>query len=164
MEIVLRPYLENDFDILFKIRNDFEIQYMLMTNPKPNTKSKTLQWIENKAAANDSVFFIISNEVNETIGYIQAVKINQINKNCNIGIALEKKWWGKGIAGEALLNMEYYLKNTYNLKKVVVEILFENINSIKSFTKANYKQVGVLQKHFYAKNKFHDVCILEKFI
>ena len=164
MEIFLRPYLEKDFDILFEIRNDFEMQFMLMVNPKPNTKNKTLQWIEKKTNGEDSVFFIISNSKNESIGYIQATNIDHINKNCNIGIAVNKNWRGKGVAGKALLSLENYLKNTFNIKKVVVEILCENMSSIKSFTKANYNHVGVLQKHFYAKNNFYDVCILEKLI
>ncbi len=164
METYLRPYLEEDFDVLFKIRNDFDMQYMLMTRPKPNTKRKTIQWIENKTDSDDSVFFVITNDANETIGYIQAVKINQINKNCNIGIVIDKKWWGKNIAREALLNMEDYLKNTFDIHKVVVEVLDENVNSIKAFTKVNYRQVGILKQHFYARKRFHDVSILEKFI
>jgi RimJ/RimL family protein N-acetyltransferase len=164
LEIIIRPYKDHDFETLQKIRNDFELQYILMANPKPNTKSRVLNWIENKTSGDKSVFFVISNENDKTIGYVQAVEVDILNRNCYIGIAIEKKWRGKGVFNFTIKLIEEYLKNTYNIQKVIAEILKSNSNSIESFKKNNYKLAGTLKSHFYYKNNFHDVCLYEKLI
>ena len=81
MEIIIRAYSNDDLDDLEKIRNDVDLQYSLLVNPKPNTRQRVLEWIEKKTSDSDSVFFVISNEKNDTIGYVQAVSINTLNKN-----------------------------------------------------------------------------------
>ena len=40
MEIIIRAYKDHDFETLEKIRNDVELQYLLMANPKPNSKTR----------------------------------------------------------------------------------------------------------------------------
>jgi RimJ/RimL family protein N-acetyltransferase len=164
LEIIIRPYKDHDFETLEKIRNDFELQYLLMANPKPNTKARVLQWIENKTAGENSVFFVISNEHDDSIGYVQAVEIDLLNRNCYLGIAILEKWRGRRIFNSAIKLIEDYLKNTYNINKVIAEILTSNTNSIESFKKNKYQVVGALKSHFYYKNDFHDVCIYEKLL
>ena len=164
MEIIIRAYKENDFETLEKIRNDVELQYLLMANPKPNTKTRVLQWIENKTAGDNSVFFVISNDKDETIGYVQAVELDLLNRNCYVGIAIAKEWRGKGIFKATISRIEEYLKNTYNINKVMAEILKSNPDSILAFSNNGYLSVGTMKNHFYYKSKFHDVCIYEKFI
>ena len=162
MEIIIRAYKEHDFETLEKIRNDIDLQYLLMANPKPNTKARVLQWIENKTAGENSVFFVISNNNNETIGYVQATSIDTLNRNCYVGIAIAKEWRGKGIFKAAIARIEEYLKNTYNINKVLAEILKSNSGSIKAFSSNGYFLAGTMKNHFYYKSEFHDVCIVEK--
>ena len=164
MEIIIRAYEDHDFETLEKIRNDFELQYLLLSNPKPNTKARVINWIENKTAGDNSVFFVISNKKNETIGYVQAVGLDLLNRNCYFGVAISKNWQGKGVFTKAVLLLEQYLKDTFNIKKIVGELLVSNINSIKALEKTGYLQVGLLKEHFYCKSAFHDVCIIEKIL
>ena len=163
MEIIIRAYKEHDFETLENLRNDVELQYLLMANPKPNTKTRVLQWIENKTAGDNSVFFVISNDKDETLGYIQATSIDTLNRNCYLGIAIAKEWRGKRIFKASISRIEEYLKNTYNINKIVVEILKSNSNSIQAFSNNGYLLVGTMKDHFYYKSEFHDVCIHEKF-
>jgi hypothetical protein len=86
MEIIIRAYKDHDFETLEKIRNNFELQYLLLANPKPNTKLRVLQWIENKTAGVNSVFFVISNDKDDTIGYAQATELDLLNRNCYFGV------------------------------------------------------------------------------
>ena len=164
MEIIIRAYKDHDFETLEKIRNDVDLQYLLTAHPKPNTKTRVLQWIENKTAGDNSVFFVISNNKNETIGYVQAAELDLLNRNCYFGVAISEKWTGKGVFTKAVLLLEQYLKDTFNIKKTICEVLVSNINSIKALEKTGYLQVGLLKEHFYYKSAFHDVCIIEKIL
>lgn len=164
MSICIRPYKDKDFEVLEKIRNDFHLQHVLLTNPKPNNKKRVLQWIENKSAGEKSVFFVISNEKEETIGYVQAVNIDTLNRNCYIGIVIDKNWRGKGVFKPSIQLIEKYLKNTYNIHKIIAEILHTNIESLKAFQKNHYEKIGTFKNHFYFNEEFHDVCIFEKMI
>ena len=58
MEIIIRAYSNEDLADLEKIRNDVDLQYSLLVNPKPNTRQRVLEWIEKKTADSDSVFFV----------------------------------------------------------------------------------------------------------
>jgi diamine N-acetyltransferase len=164
MEIIIRAYSNDDLDDLEKIRNDVDLQYSLLVNPKPNTRQRVLEWIEKKTSDSDSVFFVISNEKNDTIGYVQAVSINTLNKNCYVGMVLGKEWRGKGIFKPAISLVEKYLLNTYNLKKFIAEILESNSDSINAFRNNGYNLSGTMKEHFYYKSKFHNVCIYEKLL
>ena len=95
MKIIIRAYKDHDFETLEKIRNDFELQYLLMANPKPNTKARVLQWIENKTAGDNSVFFVISNDKDETIGYIQATSIDIVKSKLLCGNQQSQKNGGE---------------------------------------------------------------------
>ena len=164
MEIIIRAYKDHDFETLEKIRNNFELQYLLLANPKPNTKLRVLQWIENKTAGVNSVFFVISNDKDDTIGYVQAAELDFLNRNCYFGVAIAEKWRGKGVFTKAVLLLEEYLKNTFNIKKVIGELLISNVTSIKALEKTGYYKVGLRKEHFYYKLAFHDVCIVEKIL
>ena len=164
MEIIIRAYKDHDFETLEKIRNNFELQYLLLANPKPNTKLRVLQWIENKTAGVNSVFFVISNDKDDTIGYAQATELDLLNRNCYFGVAIAEKWRGKGVFTKAVLLLEEYLKNTFNIKNVIGELLISNVTSIKALEKTGYYKVGLRKEHFYYKSAFHDVCIVEKIL
>lgn len=164
MDVLLRPYSEHDYDKLEEARNDFELQYTLLAHPKPNTRKKVQEWIENKTAAQNSVFFVISDNSKQTIGFVQATEIDFINRFCYVGIYICQEFRGKGIMKTAIRLLEKYLHNTFNIRKTLAKILIENLSSVQAFKKAGYSEAGILKKHFYFSSAFHDVSIYEKFI
>lgn len=160
--IALRPYNEDDFEVLKRIRNDIDLQLLLLSHPKPNNYKKVIEWIEQKSNNTDSVFFVIAGNNNLPLGFIQATQMDLISGTCYIGIVIDDKFRGKGIAAAAIGLLENYLTEVFNIRKTIVHILSENQSSQKTFSKSGYEIVGVFKQHFYFKNKLHDVAIMEK--
>lgn len=161
-KIVLRPYTDIDFEVLYGLRNDFELQSLLLTYPRPNKIKNVLEWIMQKTEDRSSVFFVISDPDKLTKGFIQATQMDFVSGTCYIGIALIEEFRGKEIALNSIFLLEEYLINVFNIRKVLVNILSDNENSIKTFSRAGFKTVGSLSKHFYFQREYHDVIIMEK--
>jgi len=162
--VFLRPYKEHDFKVLFEIRNDPVIQTLLITHHKPNTTSEVLEWILVKSNSIDGVFLIIANSDDNALGFVQAKEIDRISLTCYAGIALHPQNQKKGIFPEAFGLFEQYLKETFDIRKVIVEILEENIPSLKSFQRIGYTQAGILSEHYYHDGIVSDVIIMEKLL
>lgn len=162
--ISIRPYKQQDFQVLFEIRNDPEIQTLLLTHHKPNSKDEVLDWIQKKSDSINGVFFVIADKDDNALGFVQAKEIDRISLNCYAGLALHPKHQRKGIFPTAFSLLEQYLKDTFALRKVIVEILEGNYPSIKSFLRIGYKKAGILSKQYYHDGVLSDVLILEKFL
>jgi len=164
-KVTLRPYIEKDIDVLFNIRNNLRIQDMLMVLPKPNTRQNVLEWVKNKENSENSIFFILSENIsNNAIGFIQIVDIDFRNRHGCIGIAFDENFQGKGYFIEVMKLMESYAIKYYGLIKLIAYIFESNEKSIKAFEKLGYIKSGVLKKHFYQDKLFHNVCIYEKLL
>lgn len=164
-KIILRHLLEKDYLYLLKIRNDFDLQFRLMSIPQPNNIEKVKDWVNNRMIDPSSLFFIIANKsTDETCGYIQAINIDNIHRRCEMGICLGEEFQGLGLHKEACNLFENYLVSFFNMHKIIIYLLINNKYSDIAFTRAGFKKVGILKQHFYNANKLHDVQIMEKII
>jgi len=163
-ECNIRPYKKSDFDVLASMRNDAELQKLLITHAKPNSDSEVEEWIRRKAESDNTVFFVIASDNDRAVGFLQAADIDLISGVCRIGIALDKDCRGKGLFRPAMTMMEDYLKNYYKIRKVIAEILDINKHSRSAFEKQGYTLAGVLKEHYYNDNKYYDIQVYEKFL
>lgn len=162
---VLRPWVEQDVPLLERLRNDVELQAMLMTQPRPNSEQRVLEWLATKTEADDGLFFIISDsKTGNAVGYLQVVNINQQNGTCEMGICLSPEAQGKGYGASAMHALEEYLRTTFNLRKLSLFVLVDNTGAIAFYVKAGFSEAGRLREHFYHDGKYKDVFIMEKFL
>lgn len=163
-KIILRPFVENDLDFLFNLRNDTDIQFFLMTHPRPNPIYKVKEWVIRKTNDPEGLFFIISDFQNLPAGFLQISKMHYINKTCELGIALSEQNRGKGYFKESVRLIEDYLYNVFSIGKVMVYVLMINEISLKAFKRMGYEQCGLLKDHYFNKGKFYNTVMLEKIL
>lgn len=103
------------------------------------SKSKTIEQIKKGLDHKDSYYFMINN-LGSDIGYVIFFKTK--NKCAYITIAIDKKYWGKGYAQEAisLLEKEGIRAGVKNFK---LEVYPENHKALNLYSKLNYKKEGV---------------------
>jgi RimJ/RimL family protein N-acetyltransferase len=129
---LLRMPLPEDMELLLSLRNDIELQSMLMSLAKPSNPSKIDGWIQKKLSDENSVFFIIADaKNNEIIGYLQFVNMDFIHQRGELGICIAKEHHGGGYAKEALLLLEGYVKNIFNIHKIVLQVLHNNFRDTR---------------------------------
>lgn len=163
--IVLRAPIEEDKPFFFTLRNNVQLQMLLMTLPRANSLRRVNDWLGGMLDDPQTVLFVIADKSNnEAIGYIQLTRMNFIHGIGELGICVDEPAQGKGRAAEALRLLEEYVRNVFNIRKVVLRVLASNKRAIAFYKKEGYKTVGVHKNHFYQRQAFHDVVIMEKFL
>lgn len=164
-KIILRPIEQEDLNYLVKWRNDEDIFSQLGGGYFPVSKTEMAQWMPN-FCKNDkaNVRFIIQME-NKPVGYISLTNINYINRNAELGIYLgEQNCRGKGIASQALKQLESFASNHLGLFKIKLLVNSKNTAAIRMYKKNDYEYVGTYQKERLINKEWLDVDIMEKVI
>jgi len=163
--ICLREPWESDISLLVSMRNDIDLQMKLMTFPRANTSQKVKDWLINNLNNPQTVFFIIAKKIDKSpCGYIQLVNMDFINCLGELGICLVQSSQGKGYGKEAIQVLEKYVEEIFNIRKIILKVLANNLNAIGLYERLGYAKVGYYQKHFYAQGNFLDVVLMEKFL
>jgi [ribosomal protein S5]-alanine N-acetyltransferase len=88
--------------------------------------------------------------------HIGNIKVGPINKRHNIadiGILIgDKKFWGKGIATQAITVLIDFGFNQLNLEKITAGCYEKNTASKKAFEKAGFKVEGFFRNHVNASD------------
>jgi len=101
-------------------------------------------------------FGIELREKKELIGTINFLNINKKNKNSEIGIWISKKYWGQGLAKEALVLMLRFGFEKLKLERIQARVLHKNIPAQNLLKKLGFKLEGKLRRKTYFKNKWYD--------
>lgn len=99
-------------------------------------------------------------EPNIVIGSCGFHSVNKSFSSIEIGYELNKAYWGKNIAYEAVVAMlSYCFKNEFPfpINRVSATTNLESVKSIKLLNKLGFTEEGILREYGYWKNKFHDL-------
>ncbi|NMC61437.1 MAG: GNAT family N-acetyltransferase [Candidatus Methanofastidiosa archaeon] len=161
-DIIIRPYEKSDYKILRDIRNNPLIQFQLITHFKYNNPQMVTGWIRRKTRDKKGVFLVISDLHNSTLGFLQAKDIDLTNRTCYAGIALHPSNQKIGIFPKAFGMFENFLIDNIGIRKILVEILSDNLASLKSFTRIGYSRIGIMHEHYFCNGAFYDIVLMEK--
>lgn len=115
------------------------------------TKELFENWVSEYEKPNTYRWGIELKETKELIGVIDVVSISLPKEICEIGYALSRKSWGKGIMTEALEAVLDYLLNKANFYLVQITYFPKNIASGRVIEKNGLTKIAILPK--FAKNK-----------
>ena len=117
--LTLRRFTLSDAQAMFENwANDENVTKFLTWQPHKDvnvTKQLLGLWCESYKNENYYQWAIVLNEINEPIGSISAVKIDERTNSVTIGYCIGKKWWRQGITSEAL--------------NAVIKFLFEEVGA-----------------------------------
>jgi len=102
----------------------------------------------------------LKSEPNIVIGSCGFHSVNKSFSSIEIGYELNKAYWGKNIAHEAveaMLNYCFMENFPFPINRISATTNLESIKSIKLLSKLGFTQEGILRQYGYWKNKFHDV-------
>jgi RimJ/RimL family protein N-acetyltransferase len=162
--IRLRSLEINDAKISVKWRGNQNIRKPHMGFPFPVSLSQEEHWIEeiNKNSGKDRLYLAIELLKNKKfIGILNIREINWINGTCKFGAMLDEPYWGKGYFKEAMSIFFPYVFYELNLRKLIGEALSHNTASIQACEKMGFVRRGVLPKHIFQDNRYHDMVIMD---
>lgn len=163
----LQLHEETDLDDLFILRTDPSVmQYM--DKPIPTDKSIVLQRI--KEIRQDFIdrkginWTIKLKNTPEVIGYMSLWRIDHTNHRVEIGYALKKEYWGKGITYEAACRIIDFAFQDLKAHSIMANINPENKASEALLIKLGFKKEAHFREDFYFKGRFLNsaiFCLLE---
>lgn len=163
--VKLRAATARDFDVLSKLRNDFDVQVSLLAVARPNSPRRVRAWLERRAAADDGAFFVIADVRDDrAVGFIQAGGIDPLHRVAEVGICLEEEARGRGLGREAMMLLERYLASVFRIRKIWLRVDAANLRVVALYRSAGFRRAGMLEKHHYARGRYRDVLLMEKLL
>ena len=162
--IFLRRLTEEDVsDDYVRWMNDPDINQYLECRFYTHTIQNTRDFIRSVTNDNNYQFGIFFKETGKHIGNIKIGSINQYHRYADVGFLIgEKKYWGKGIATEAIGLVSDFAFNTLKLHKLWGGAYSSNIGSIKAFLKNGYQQEGAKKNQYLCHGVYVDDILLGK--
>lgn len=163
--IRLRAWSDKDLATLSYLRNNVEIQIQLMARVRGSSIEQVRGWLENYTDKPDRFILIIADKgTDECKGFIQITNMNFIDRHAEIGICLHEESRGQGLCGSAISLVSNYLKEQWNVQKIILKVLDDNLSALKCYEKSGFERCGLYRKHIFIKGQWCDVLIMENFI
>ncbi len=170
MTLIYRTYLRafelDDYKTTLIWHNDDEI-WSKVVGPKQFVSSEyEKKWMLEQMTSKEDVKLAICLEDNsELIGIAYLTKIDLTNRSAMIGYMIgEKKYWGRGFATDAVIQLLAYGFHERGLNRISCIILEENIGSRKIVQKIGFKKEGLFRDAVFKNGRFQNqvVCSILK--
>jgi len=158
----LRAMEISDMELLRKWNFDENTREFLLAS-FPISAFEQSKWFEKQISDNSKKkLIIVDSQNNVPVGLVSAMKIDHINKNCELGWTIgDKSNWGKGFASDAVKTLCNFLFNQLNLNMVYAMVLETNAKSLNFCkSKLNFKETGKFEKSIFLNGKYIDNVIL----
>jgi RimJ/RimL family protein N-acetyltransferase len=95
------------------------------------------------AAAVKYKYFIITNNEDYFIGFVNFFSIDKERKQCEMGITIgDKRYWRKGIAYTAIKIAEKYIFDNMDIDRIYIETGENNEPALRLFKKLGFQRCG----------------------
>lgn len=163
--LLLRPWHESDLSFLQGLRNDIDVQSLLLATARGSSISSVRKWLEVKSDGPDRFFFVAElNHTQEPIGYIQLSDEAGATNTVRFGVCLAQPYWSKGYGAEMLKAVEAYLPPHHGTHKMILHVDETNARAVGFYRRLGYREVGVMRCHVLVQGRLRDVMIMEKWI
>lgn len=160
-KIRLRAVELRDIDSFFKagFEADTDLDRYCDEIHFPQSKEKMRERIENaikKEIENDEFWWIIEDKDGNAVGNINTFGCNKRVGTFRYGVGLEKSYWGKGYAKEAIkIVLRYYFREL-RYQKVNAYVYSFNEKSLRLHESLGFQQEGRLRRMVYTNGDFYD--------
>jgi diamine N-acetyltransferase len=163
--IKLRQPEDSDLDLLVSMRNNLDLQTMLMSLPRASNTQRVRDWLNNHLSNPQSVFFMIAEATtNVSCGYIQITNIDFVHRHGELGICVDLSFQGKGYGKKSICLLEKYVQEIFNLRKITLKVLEKNCTAIHLYEMLSYQKIGMYKEHFYHQGSWHNTVVMEKLL
>lgn len=169
-DILLRALEPQDIDIIYTWENDVTVWESSDTHT-PFSRYMLEQYI----ISAQSVDIQVSKQlrmmidmgidgVTIPIGCVDIFDYNILHRRAGIGILVDKKYRGKGIATAAINKICNYCKHHLYLHSVYANVRQDNVSSIRAFEKNEFLLIGTKKDWVYDGEGFHDEYMFQKIL
>ena len=163
--VVLRPWQKQDAQELALVANNKNIWNNVRDAlPSPYTVMDALQWIAHVNDQNPVVNFAIvcKGNIAGSIGCITKQDISR--KNIEIGYFVGERYWGNGIATEAVRLLVDFIETRLDVVRIEAHVFEQNKSSMKVLQKNGFHLEAISRKAAIKNNEVIDDYVWVKLI
>jgi len=161
----LRAPEPEDLDLLYKWENDTAIWQngaSIVPFSRYSIEQYLIDYKHDIYADKQLRLMVTLMPSNECIGTVDLYDFDPFHRRAGVGILIDHKHRNKGYAVQVLTLLEDYAFRFLNLRQLYAIIPEKNSNSIRLFTKAGYRQTGLLEEWIASGDSFHHALIMQK--
>lgn len=165
MQILLRPWQQNDAEPLVALANNKKIwDNMRDYFPHPYTESDAQEWLALNAGVTPVLNFVIEVDGQLAGGIGMVPKTDVYRNNMEIGYWLGEPYWGKGIATQSIaLICNIIWKNHLHINRIYAEVFENNKASMRVLQKNGFELESVRKKAVIKNNLLMNDYVWAKF-
>lgn len=159
--ILLRPWKISDAEELALIADNKKIADNLRDGfPNPYSIKDAVSWISQVLPENEPTRFFAVLIGNDLAGSISIVTKSDIyRKNVEIGYFIAGKYWGRGTATTAIMEVTSYAFREFDIVRVYAEPFADNTGSRRALEKAGFIHEATFCKNVFKNGLLKDSCI-----
>lgn len=166
-KISLRPLEPEDIELLYLWENNLEI-WEVSNTKTPFSKHILAQYILESAKdiyETKQLRLVIQNENLKPVGAIDLFDFEPYHLRAGVGVLIHNITdKNKRYASDALQALSIYTFEILGLKQLYANITTDNINSIKLFEKAGFKQIGIKKDWIRTTAGWKDEILFQKML
>jgi [ribosomal protein S5]-alanine N-acetyltransferase len=140
----VRPWRTGDVEALIVHANDLEVARQLRDRfPHPYTRANAVAFIQYATEETGNLAIDVDGEAVGAIGYIPGSDIERYS--AEVGYWLGRRYWGRGIASDALRTLTEHLFREQHLLRLFALPFADNVASARVLEKAGYEREGLLR-------------------
>lgn len=160
--LILRRITKNDINDVYSYARDPEVSKYLLWNPHPSIEFtklylKTVDSFYKRAKFYD--WGIVCKENGMLIGTCGFSEIDTENDSAEVGYVLNREYWGRGIAAEALKEVIQFGFEVLGLHRIEARYMTQNSRSVRVLEKCGMKFEGELADAIKVKGSFKTIGI-----
>ncbi|MDQ3705040.1 MAG: GNAT family N-acetyltransferase [Chloroflexota bacterium] len=158
--LVLRKLRMEDAEDMFEYGQDQEIAFRGLWPPLQSleeSQADLADAMEGYAAGSEISWAIEHRADRKMIGRIGLGPYSRMNHRAEIGYALNRNYWGQGLATEAVSGVLGFAFGEMGLNRVQAIVLPDNIGSMRVLEKAGMRREGLLRGYQFVLGKYWDV-------
>jgi RimJ/RimL family protein N-acetyltransferase len=144
---VLRPWRSGDEASLRENADDREVvRYLRERFPHPYTQADARWWVAHSQATSPAtnLAIVVNDRASGGVGLILGTDVERCR--AEVGYWLGRRYWGRGIASDALRAMTTYAFATFPLERIFATAAVENVASVRVLEKAGFVQECVMRR------------------
>lgn len=161
--LILRPFVEEDIKYAFQNwTSDDRVTEFLRWPTHTDisvTERVVKSWIDSYEDRSYYQWAIVEKELNEPIGTISVVGMNEKADTVHIGYCIGSAWWNKGYTSEAFSGIIPFLFEEVKVQRIESQHDPANPNSGKVMEKCGLTYEGTLRKADWSNRGIVDACI-----
>lgn len=157
--IHFRKIEKDDFGLLYKWQNDFEV-FGALTDSADLYNQEDVEEFYDKIKKEKN-YMVIHNEDQMAIGRVALLKEDYKQRNAEALILIgEKEYWGQGYGEEAFRLLLDYAFGELNFHRISLQVFSFNQIAKKMYEKIGFKEEGCLREALYHDGMWHDTYIM----